>query len=134
MPVRTGRSSNPFLTWELPRHGKIVAANFDRRPTLEGPKFRLRPLAASDHDAFVAVANDPLVWAEHPEADRATPEKVEGYFADALASGGARIGIDNTRTRAVEALLGAVYVGTVPTPLGDHAVYELSRSAWAERA
>jgi RimJ/RimL family protein N-acetyltransferase len=172
--------------------------NFDRQPTLEGSKFRLRPLAASDHDAFIAVANDPLIWAEHPEADRATPEKVEGYFADALASGGAlvvttadgevvgssrfeearesgdsilvdhtflarsywgsedytevkgllfdhaftvyetvelRIGVDNARTRAaVEELLGAVYVDTVPTPLGDHAVYALSRSAWAERA
>jgi len=172
--------------------------NFDRQPTLQGPRFRLRPLAASDHDAFIAVANDPLIWAEHPEADRASSEKVEGYFADALASGGAlvitnrdgevigssrfeevdeagdsilvdhtflarpywgsedytevkgllldhaftvyetvelRIGIDNARTRAaVEELLGAVHVDTVRTPLGDHAVYELSRSAWAERA
>jgi RimJ/RimL family protein N-acetyltransferase len=171
---------------------------FDRQPTLQGPKFRLRPLAASDRDAFIAVANDPLIWAEHPEADRANPEKVEGYFADALASGGAlvvttadgavvgssrfeevdeagdsilvdhtflarpywgsgdytevkgllfdhaftafdtvqlRIGVDNARTRAaVEELLGAIYVEAVPTPLGDHAVYELSRSAWAERA
>ncbi|MCW2979959.1 MAG: GCN5-related N-acetyltransferase [Solirubrobacterales bacterium] len=159
---------------------------------------RLRPLAASDHDAFVAVAGDPLIWAEHPEADRATPEKVKGYFADALASGGGRvvtntdgevigssrfeeahedgnsilvdhtflarpywgsedytevkgllfdhaftayetvqlrIGVDNARTRAaVEELLGAVHVDTVPTPLGDHAVYEPSRTAWAERA
>ncbi len=171
---------------------------FDRQPTLQGPKFRLRPLAASDRDAFIAVANDPLIWAEHPEADRADQEKVEGYFVDALASGGAlvvtnrdgevvgssrfedvdedrdcmlvdhtflarpywgsedyievkrllfdhaftacetvqlRIGVDNTRTRAaVEELLGAVYVDTVPTPLGDHAVYELSRTAWSERA
>jgi N-acetyltransferase len=172
--------------------------SFDRQPTLAGSKFRLRPLTASDHDAFIAVANDPLIWEEHPEADRATPEKVERYFAEALASGGAlvvttadgevvgssrfeevdeagdsilvdhtflartcwgsgdyievkgllfdhaftafetvqlRIGVDNARTRAaVEELLGAVYVESVPTPLGDHAVYELSRSAWAKRA
>ena len=172
--------------------------DFDRQPTLEGSKFRLRPLEASDHDAFIAVANDPLIWAEHPEADRANPEKVEEYFADALGCGGAlvvtnrdgevigssrfeevdaggdrilvdhtflarpywgsedyvevkrllfdhaftayetvelRIGIDNARTRAaVEELLGAVHADTVPTPLGDHAVYELSRTAWAERA
>ena len=172
--------------------------DFDRQPTLRGPRFRLRPLEAADRDAFIAVANDPLIWAEHPEADRADQEKVEGYFVDALASGGAlvvtnrdgevigssrfevvdedgdsilvdhtflarpywgsedytevkgllfdhaftvyetvelRIGVDNARTRAaVEELLGAVYVDTVSTPLGDHAVYELSRSAWADRA
>ena len=171
--------------------------DFDRQPTLQGPRFQMRPLAASDRDAFIAVAGDPLIWAEHPEADRANEEKVEGYFADALASGGAlvvinrdgevigssrfeqadedtdsilvdhtflarpywgsedytevkgllfdhaftvygtvelRIGVDNARTRAaVEELLGAVYVDTVPTPLGDHAVYALSRTAWAER-
>jgi RimJ/RimL family protein N-acetyltransferase len=171
--------------------------DFDRQPTLEGPNFRLRPLEASDRDAFIAVAGDPLIWEEHPEADRASAEKLEGYFADALASGGAlvvttadgevvgssrfegpdeaagrilvdhtflarpywgrdeytevkgllfdhaftvfetvelRVGVDNARTRgAVEDMLGAVYSGTVSTPLGDHAVYEVSRSAWAGR-
>ncbi|HTR75094.1 MAG TPA: GNAT family protein [Solirubrobacterales bacterium] len=171
---------------------------FDRQPTLQGSKFRLRPLQAADHDAFVAVADDPLIWEEHPEPDRATPEKVEQFFADALACGGAmvittadgevvgssrfeeldeggdrvlidhtflarpywsaedytavkglvfdhafatfdtvelRVGVDNARTRrAVEDFLGAVHVETVSTPLGDHAVYELSRDAWAERA
>jgi N-acetyltransferase len=180
------------MPWEYRR------VNFDRQPTLQGTKFRLRPLAPSDRDAFISVANDPLIWAEHPEADRATEEKVEQFFAAALASGGAlavtnrdgevigssrfeevdedgdrilvdhtflarpywgsedytevkgllfdhaftvydtvqlRIGVDNARTRAaVEELLGAVCVDTVPTPLGDHAVYELSRTAWAERA
>jgi RimJ/RimL family protein N-acetyltransferase len=171
---------------------------FDRQPTLQGPKFLLRPLLESDRDSFIAVAADPLIWYEHPEPDRATAEKVEKFFTDALASGGAvvvatgdgeiigssrfeepdaardrvlidhtflarpywtledylevktllfdhaftafetielRVGLDNARTRhAVEDFLGAVYVDTIPTPLGDHAVYELSRDAWAERA
>ena len=170
---------------------------FDRQPTLQGPRLRLRPLEPSDHDAFVAVASDPLIWEEHPESDRATAEKVERFFADALASGGAlvvttadgevigssryeepdeagsrividhtflarpywtqedytevkgllfdhaftafdtvelRVGVDNSRTRgAVEELLGAVHVDTVQTHVGDHAVYELSRDAWAQR-
>lgn len=172
--------------------------DFDRQPTLRGPKFLVRPLEASDHDAFVAVAADPLIWEEHPESDRAIPEKVERFFADALASGGAvvvttaageivgssrfeepgpegdrilidhtflarpywtpedylevkgllfdhafttfgkvelRVGVDNGRTRgAVEDILGAAYVDTVATPLGDHAAYELSREAWSARA
>ncbi len=171
---------------------------FDRQPTLQGPRLGLRPLRPSDHDAFVAVASDPLIWEEHPESDRATPEKVERFFADALASGGTlvvttadgeivgssrfeepdeargrvlidhtflarthwtresytevkgllfehaftavdtvelRVGVDNARTRgAVEEFLGAVFVGTVSTPVGEHAVYEVSRDAWAQRA
>jgi N-acetyltransferase len=172
--------------------------DFDRQPSLQGARFELRPLLDSDRDAFIAVANDPLIWEEHPEPDRATPEKVSRFFDEALASGGAvvvtnsdgeiiggsrfeqpdqdrdrilidhtflarpywtledylevksllfdhaftnfatvelRVGVDNTRTRhAVEDFLDAVYVDTVSTPLGDHAVYELSRDAWAARA
>jgi RimJ/RimL family protein N-acetyltransferase len=171
--------------------------DFDRQPTLQGSTLELRPLRAADRGAFVAVANDPLIWEEHPESDRATPAKVERFFADALASGGAlvvttaageiiggsrfeepdaarsrvlvdhtflarthwdresytevkglmfdhafrtvetvelQIGADNARTReAVEEFLGAVHVDTVPTPLGDHAVYEISREAWRRR-
>ncbi|MBN9624488.1 MAG: N-acetyltransferase [Actinobacteria bacterium] len=152
----------------------------------------MRPLLDSDRDAFIAVANDPLIWEEHPEPDRATAEKVDRFFADAIGSGGAvvvtdadgkiigssrfeepdeavdlilidhtflarpdraralveqdhaftafgtielQVGVHNARTRhAVEDFLGAAYVETVLTPLGDHALYELSRSAWAERA
>jgi RimJ/RimL family protein N-acetyltransferase len=172
--------------------------DFDRQPTLQGPKFGLRPLQASDRDAFAAVAEDPLIWEEHPESDRAMPHKLDQFFATALASGGAlvvttadgevvgssrfeepdeagnrilidhtflardywtaddytevkglifdhaftifetielRVGVENTRTRqAVENLVGGVYVETVETPLGDHAVYEISRDAWAQRA
>jgi RimJ/RimL family protein N-acetyltransferase len=149
--------------------------DFDRQPTLQGARFRLRPLQTSDRDAFIAVAGDPSIWEEHPESDRATPGKLEQFFADALASGGAlvvttpdgevvgssrfeepddagdrilidhaftafdtielRVGVDNARTRgAIEDFLGATYVDTVSTTLGDHAVYELSRDAWAQRA
>jgi RimJ/RimL family protein N-acetyltransferase len=172
--------------------------DFDRQPSLRGPRFTLRPLLESDRDAFIAVADDPLIWEEHPEPDRATPEKVERFFGDALGSGGAvvvvtddgaiigssrfeepdegrdrilidhtflarpywtledylevksllfdhafatfgtvelRVGVDNARTRhAVEDFLDAGYAETVSTPLGEHAVYLLSRDAWAARA
>lgn len=170
--------------------------DFDRQPTLEGPSLSLRPLRASDHEEFVAVAGDPLIWEEHPESDRAMPEKVERFFDEALASGGAlvvlddgkiigssryeevdeersrilvdhtflarthwtkesyievkkllfdhafmavetvelRVGAENARTRgAVEDFLGAALVDMVSTPIGDHAVYEVSREAWQAR-
>ena len=43
-----------------------------------------------------------------------------------------RVGVDNARTRgAVEQVLGAVLAGTVQTPLGEDAVYEVTREAWA---
>ena len=46
-----------------------------------------------------------------------------------------RVGVDNVRTRhAIEDFLGATYVETISTPLGEHAVYQLSRDAWAARA
>jgi RimJ/RimL family protein N-acetyltransferase len=170
---------------------------FDRQPTLQGPTLGLRPLQPSDRDALLAVASDPLIWEQHPESDRHTPDKLERFFADALASGGAlvvttadgtiigsarlevpdearsrvlidhtflarthwtpedytevkgllfdhalrsyetvelRVGVGNARTRgAVEDLLGATHVGTVASPLGDDAVYEVSRDAWANR-
>jgi RimJ/RimL family protein N-acetyltransferase len=64
---------------------------FDRQPTLQGSTLQLRPLQASDRGAFTAVASDPLIWEEHPEPDRAQPEKLEEFFAGALASGGALV-------------------------------------------
>jgi RimJ/RimL family protein N-acetyltransferase len=167
---------------------------FDRQPTLQGPTLGIRPLQDSDRDAFLAVASDPLIWEEHPESDRAEPDKAQRFFDDALASGGAvvvtmetgeiigssrfeapdeargrvlidhtflarthwtqadyteikrllfdhaftsvetvelRVGVENTRTRgAVEEFLGGVHVDTIPTPLGEDAVYEVSREAW----
>jgi hypothetical protein len=43
-----------------------------------------------------------------------------------------RVGVDNARTRrAVENHLGAVHVDTVPTALGDDAVYHVTRDSWA---
>lgn len=173
----------------------LARVSLDRQPTLRGANLQLRPLKTSDHDAFCAVVSDPLIWEEHPESDRATPDKRERFFEAALASGGAlvvttadgevvggsrfeepdearsrvlidhtflarthwtpedyvevkglmfdhafasydtvelRVGVENARTRgAVEEFLGAVHVDTISTPLGDDAVYELSREAWA---
>src|SRR5882762_1517465 len=139
---------------------------FDRQPTLQGPKFRLRPLLDSDRDAFIAVTDAPASggavvvvtgdgeiigssrFEEPDEPHRrilidhtflARPYwTLEDYlevksllFDHAFATFETvelRVGVDNARTRhAVEDFLGAVYAETVSTPLGDHAVYELSR-------
>jgi RimJ/RimL family protein N-acetyltransferase len=60
----------------------------DRQPTLSGPTLRLRPLRKSDHDALAAAAADPLIWEQHPDHERGSPEGFDRFFTDGLASGG----------------------------------------------
>lgn len=62
---------------------------FDIQPTLSGDRVLLRPLALSDFEELFAVASDPAIWAMHPFPDRYKIDVFKGYFADAIASGGA---------------------------------------------
>ena len=43
----------------------------------------------SDFDELYAVASDPAIWAMHPFPDRYKIDVFKGFFADAIASGGA---------------------------------------------
>lgn len=69
-------------------------AELDRQPVLEGERFALRPLRADDWDALYAIASDPVVWEQHPMADRWREEVFRAFFEDALAKGGALAIID----------------------------------------
>lgn len=62
---------------------------FDPQPTLLGPTIHLRPLRPGDFDALWAVASDPLIWEQHPDKTRSTPEGFRRFFQGALDSGGA---------------------------------------------
>lgn len=59
------------------------------QPTLDGPRLRVRPLAASDFEPLYSVANDPDLWAQHPEPTRWQRPVFETFFASALACGSA---------------------------------------------
>ena len=59
------------------------------QPVLDGPTLQLRPLAASDLEPLYAVANDPALWAQHPEPTRWQRPVFEAFFAGALACGSA---------------------------------------------
>jgi RimJ/RimL family protein N-acetyltransferase len=61
----------------------------DWQPTLRGELVELRPLRPADFDALLAVASDPLIWAQHPAGDRYKPEVFREFFQHAMASGGA---------------------------------------------
>lgn len=66
----------------------------DWQPSLRGERIMLRPLRPDDHAALHAAANDPGIWAQHPEPDRHEPEVFARYFAGALRSGGALVVVD----------------------------------------
>ena len=68
----------------------------DLQPVLVGETVLLRPLAASDFDVLYAIASDPAVWEQHPAKDRAQERVFRRWFADALASAGALVAVDQT--------------------------------------
>lgn len=62
---------------------------FALQPTLRGELVHLRPLRKTDHEALFAVASDPLIWAQHPDPSRSSPEGFRRFFDGAMESGGA---------------------------------------------
>jgi RimJ/RimL family protein N-acetyltransferase len=62
---------------------------FDLQPTLSDARVRLQPLREEDFDPLYAVANDPLLWEQHPSPTRYRREVFATYFEGALQSKGA---------------------------------------------
>ena len=69
--------------------------SFELQPVLRGELLSLRPLRAEDFEALYAVASDPLIWEQHPDKTRSDSAGFRKFFAEAMASGGALIAIDN---------------------------------------
>lgn len=67
---------------------------FELQPTLRGNLIELRPLRREDFDALYQAAKDPLIWEQHPENDRYTPEVFRKFFEGAMDSRGALIIVD----------------------------------------
>lgn len=74
---------------------------FDFQPHLTGERLELRPLAPDDFAALYSAAGDPLIWEQHPEADRWREEVFRAYYEGGLASGGALVAIDRASGRVV---------------------------------
>jgi RimJ/RimL family protein N-acetyltransferase len=68
---------------------------FDLQPVLKGELLVLRPLRAEDFHDLYAVASDPLIWEQHPAADRYKEDVFKGFFREAMESGGALLAIDS---------------------------------------
>jgi RimJ/RimL family protein N-acetyltransferase len=74
---------------------------FDLQPVLEGELLGLRPLRPADFHDLYEVASDPLIWEQHPEKNRYKEAVFEGFFREALESGGALIAIDSRNGRVI---------------------------------
>ena len=74
---------------------------FDLQPTLKGELLELRPLRPEEFHELYKVASDPLIWAQHPAADRYKEEVFKEFFRGALESGGALIAIDSKDGRVI---------------------------------
>ncbi|MDP9262686.1 MAG: GNAT family N-acetyltransferase [Acidobacteriota bacterium] len=74
------------------------------QPTLQGELLSLRPLRPEDWDALYSVASDPLIWEQHPASDRYKEDVFQGFFREALASGGAfAVVVDSKDAKAAKA-------------------------------
>ena len=67
----------------------VYALVMNRQPILQDDSVILTPLQPDEFEELLAVASDPLIWAQHPNPDRWKREIFRTYFDGALASGGA---------------------------------------------
>jgi N-acetyltransferase len=74
---------------------------FDLQPRLRGNLVEVRPLCADDFNELHAVAADPLIWEQHPSADRYQEEVFKVFFREALESRGALIVLDAKDGRVI---------------------------------
>ena len=56
------------------------------RLPLQAEHFLLEPFTPKDFNALHAVASDPLLWEQHPEADRWKRSKFQYFFQDGLTN------------------------------------------------
>ncbi len=75
--------------------------SFDYQPVLKGDLVELRPLRSEDYEDLYAIAADPLIWEQHPVTNRHEQGSFQGFFREALASGGALIAIDAKTQRVI---------------------------------
>ena len=73
---------------------RALQSLFELQPVLSGELLQLRPLRREDFPALYSVASDPLIWEQHPASDRYQESVFEGFFREALDSGGALFALD----------------------------------------
>ncbi len=72
----------------------------NRQPTLEDDLVTLRPLEESDREALYEVAQDPLIWEQHP-SNRYQRAVFDDFFRNVIGSKGALIVLDKVSGQAI---------------------------------
>ena len=72
----------------------------NRQPTLEDELVRLRPLEEADSEPLYEVAQDPLIWEQHP-SDRYQRAVFDDFFQAAIDSKGALLVLDKASGQAI---------------------------------
>ena len=65
--------------------------SFNLQPILENDLLSVVPLKADDFEKLYEVANDELLWEQHPNKNRYQRPVFENFFKGAIESGGAFI-------------------------------------------
>ncbi|MBX2870689.1 MAG: GNAT family N-acetyltransferase [Saprospiraceae bacterium] len=71
------------------------------QPKRSNELVQLRPLESNDFNALFQVAQDPLIWEQHPCPDRYLPQPFTAFFEDSLQSGGALVVIDQLNGKII---------------------------------
>lgn len=71
------------------------------QPFLENQFVSIRPLKPEDFETLYAVANDPLLWEQHPNKDRYKREVFENFFKGAIESNGAFLVLDKATGKVI---------------------------------
>jgi N-acetyltransferase len=74
----------------------LESETFDLQPHLIADLIEVKPLAPDDWQSLFAVASDPLIWEQHPAADRYREDVFREFFREALETGSAFVVIDRT--------------------------------------
>lgn len=73
----------------------------DLQPTLENEWILLEPLQEHHFAALYEIAQDPLIWEQHPNPDRYQKAVFSDFFRDSMASQGALIILDQRTARVI---------------------------------
>ena len=75
--------------------------DFEFQPHLIGKHVELRPMIEGDFEPLYRVAQDPLIWEQHPQPNRWQRAVFETFFRRGIESGGALVAIDRESEKVI---------------------------------
>jgi RimJ/RimL family protein N-acetyltransferase len=80
----------------------MLFTNIDLQPILSGKRIVLRPLTRDDHESLYQVANDPLIWEQHPSPLRHQRDVFDAQiFSTGLASKATLVALDKQTSQMI---------------------------------